>query len=121
MMSRSQSLTQRPWYSGVSAVNVPSGATEQISCGPFAVDESRLLGLQHVEVDFAEGRGLMDDARAGVDGDEIGRHDAPGDVLLAAVLQSALRLALACCSSNRNGGTIAQADELARRAASLRP
>ena len=47
----------------------------------FAVDEPGLLGLEHVEVDFAEGRGLMDDARAGVDGDEIGRHDAPGDVL----------------------------------------
>ena len=67
MMSRSQSLTQRPLYSGVSAVNVPSGATgaDQVG-GPSPFDEPCLLGLQQIEVDFAEGRGLMDDAGAGV-------------------------------------------------------
>ena len=66
-MSRSQSLTQRPWYSGVSAVNVPSGADGADQRRAFAVDEPGLLGLEHVEVDLAEGRGLVDDARAGVD------------------------------------------------------
>ena len=46
---------------------------------PLAIDESGLLGQQHVVVNFAEGRGLVDDAGAGVDGDEIGRHHPPGD------------------------------------------
>ena len=32
----------------------------------------------------------MDDARAGIDGDEIGRHDPPGNVLPAAGLELAL-------------------------------
>ena len=84
MMSRSQSLTQRPWYSGVSAVNVPSGATGADQRRAFAVDKSGSLGLEQIEVNFTKGRGLVDDARAGVDGDEIGRHDAPGNVLAAA-------------------------------------
>ena len=50
---------------------------------PLAVDESIALRQQHVVVDFAEGGGLMDHARAGVDGHEIGRHDAPRNMLPA--------------------------------------
>ena len=52
----------------------------------FALDEPGLLGLEQLEVDFAEGRGLVDDARAGVHRDEIRRHDPPGDDAPAAAL-----------------------------------
>ena len=57
----------------------------------LAVDEPGLLGLEHVEVHLAERRGLVDDARAGVDGDEIGRHDPPCQMCCRAAgcLQSA--------------------------------
>ena len=58
-----------------------------------AVDEPGLLDLEHVEVDFAEGRGLVDHARARVDGHEIRGHDPPGDVLAAAAAETPAGLA----------------------------
>ncbi len=82
MMSRSQSLTQRPLvfrrFGGERAV----GGDRADQWWAFALDEPGPLGLEQLEIHFAEGRGLMDNARARIHGDEIGRHDAPGDVFL---------------------------------------
>ena len=81
--------------------------------GPFARLEAADLGLQHLEVDLAEGRRLVHDARAAVDGDELGRHHAPGNVLPAADLEPALLLAEVSCSSNRTAaGTACRPDRL---------
>ena len=55
----------------------------------LAFDKPGLLGQQDIEVNFAEGRGLVDDAGARIDGDEVGRHDPPGDRLPAAGLELA--------------------------------
>jgi hypothetical protein len=49
--------------------------------------------LQQVEVDFAERRGLMHNARTGIDGDEIGSDNSPSKMLLASFLQSSARIA----------------------------
>ena len=60
----------------------------------LAFHEAGLLGQQNVEVNLAEGRGLVDDAGARIDGDEVGRHDPPGNLLPAAGLELALDLAM---------------------------
>ncbi len=52
----------------------------------LAFHKAGLLGQQNVEVDLAEGRGLVDDARAGIGRDEVRRDNPPGDVLRAADL-----------------------------------
>ena len=59
----------------------------------FAIDESFLFGQEHIEIDFAERWGLMDNAGARIDCDKICRDDTPCDVLSFARLEPPLNLA----------------------------
>ena len=64
------------------AALVVGGLGGEGAVGSDGVDELRalafhkagLLGQQNVEVDLAEGRGLVDDAGAGIDRDEVRRQ-----------------------------------------------
>ena len=83
-MSLSASLTQRPLVVGRFGGEFAVGTDGEDQFAALADRESRLFGQQHVEVDFAEGRGLVNDAGAAIGRDELGRHDPPGDVLRVA-------------------------------------
>ena len=80
-------------------MNVPSGATALEQLRSLIIANRALLGLQHVVVHFAEGRRQVDDAAAGVEGDEIGWHNAPSKVLGGRRLSGVLRVAPASCNN----------------------